>query len=138
MCNQNANRVRNAAACTEVCLTYSFLEVSVTYQFEVLFHSLCSKCVFSKDQMFTVQESIHLTHGHVRQELLRNEERLYVQGSRAYATIGYSHCYYTDSEILPWFSLCFEGCAPGQKPPPLCSSRSRGALEPHTVFGSCW
>lgn len=53
--------------------TYSILEVSVTYQFEVLFHSLSSERVLPKDQVLTVHESIHLTHRHVRQEFLRRD-----------------------------------------------------------------
>lgn len=55
------------------CFTYSVLEVSVTYQFEVLFHSLSGERVLPKDQVLAVHESIHLTHRHVRQELLRRD-----------------------------------------------------------------
>lgn len=152
---------RESPHCSWVCLTYSILEVSVTYQFEVLLYSLCSKRVFPKDQVFTVHESIHLTHCHVRQELLRKDyiccsvehtqrKRIFLCNCSEKETDGtekwgmWAAIIYdttTRNQVrpfcLPLSSLCSEGCAQGQTPPPLCFSHSTVAPGLHTVFGSC-
>lgn len=49
-----------------------------------------------------------------------------------------STCWNRWAPHSPLSSLYFEGCAPEQTPPPLCSSRLTAAPEPHRVFGSCW
>lgn len=52
-------------------VTYGILEVPVPYQFEVLLYGFSGKGVLSKNKMLPVHESIHLTHCHVRQEVLK-------------------------------------------------------------------
>lgn len=46
-------------------LTYSVFEVLVSDQFEVLFYGFGGQSVLSEDKVFPVDESVHLTHGHV-------------------------------------------------------------------------
>lgn len=46
----------------------------MTNQLEVLFHSLCSQGVLTKDQVLAVHESIDFAHRHVREKLLRDAE----------------------------------------------------------------
>lgn len=39
-------------------------------QFEVLFYGFGGQSVLSEDKVFSVDESVHLAHRHVRQEVL--------------------------------------------------------------------
>lgn len=43
-------------------------------QFEVLFYGFGGQSVLSEDKVFPVDESVHLTHGHVWEEILENKE----------------------------------------------------------------
>lgn len=45
-------------------------------QFEVLFYGFGGQSVLSEDKVFSVDESVYLTHCHVWQEVLEKEDKM--------------------------------------------------------------
>lgn len=47
-------------------------------QFEVLFYGFGGQSVLSEDKVFSVDESVYLTHRHVWKEILENKENKFI------------------------------------------------------------
>ena len=121
-------------------LTYSILEVLMSDQFEVLFYGFGGQSVLSEDKVFSVDESVHLTHRHVWKEILRRRRGNcdFKAALLEIISAPTSERRRSQCSPVPSPSLCSAGCARGRRPLPLCSWRSARAPARHTVCGSYW